>query len=256
MLRVNPRPLLLGAAILMALTAASPPAQAEGRSAAEARIPPPTIMDKFFGWIEIDLAQTWSVPSPAARLTENELHFFIPRFRSRIVITPYAASNPPMVAIQPRAVQYWLMARQRIEPDPDLPDMCIGSIVTFRGDGRTAGFNGGAMDAGNGWGIPGLRFTASGSDPEITFLGGDCEPGRAALERSLKTALQAVLSLPGDGMWFFEEGIRWPRNSARPMHLEGKCEAPLYSQSGGRIQCQWVAHRVPVDRRLAPPRRR
>jgi hypothetical protein len=250
------------AAVALLMTLGPVPAAAGGGLSAQSEeaLQPRAVLDsdsEYYGWIEIDIVQTWSVPSPAAGLLENDFHLFIRRFRSQFSLSGAAGSSfPDFTVISHKAIQFYLMARQRVKPDPDLPDMCLGSIVTFRGEGRMEGYVGSATAAGGEWMIPGLRFAPSPATPDITFLGGDCEPGRGALQQSSWSALQSVMSMPGDVMWFFREGIRWPRSSTSPDYIEGSCDAPLYGQSGGRVQCQWAVHRVSGAGAVAPPRRR
>jgi hypothetical protein len=216
------------------------------------RASPPAI---YTGWVMIDVVRTWSAPSPAARLVENDMHFFIRRFQSRLVVNLGSGSSPPnFVTVGSPFFQFYAWFHQRIEPSSDMPDMCRGYNVYLIGQGTSSGSSCGASGSNIQWGIPGIRFTPAGTTPDITFLGGDCEPGRGPLQESSRTAPQAEMAIPGDVQWQFTEDLRSPRSSAAPTSIEGSCDAPLYAASGGRIQCQWQVRAGAAQ--LVPPRRR
>ena len=218
----------------------------------------------YHGWVDIDVQRSWSAPNPATRLVQNDFHFFIRRFRADLRLTLGSGSNPPgSVTIAPEKFQFYAMFIQRVEPDPDMPDMCRGDAVTVIGDGRSAGYSGSPSGSSTAWQIPGLRFTPGEMTPDITFLGGDCEPGRSPLQESSRSGLQTEMGMPGGVQWTFTEGIRTPRSSATPRSIEGSCDAPVYGQTGGRIQCHWQVNAgapplVPGGRTPGPvpPRRR
>jgi len=253
---------LAGAAALLILLFPLP-AAAGGRSTLQSDGQPQPGRN-YSGWVDIDVQRSWSAPNTAARLLQNDFHFFIRRFRADLRLTWGSGSNPPgSVTITPMTFQFYSMFAQRVEPDEDLPDMCRGHSVTVSGEGRSAGYSGSASGSSTVWQIPGLRFTPGEMTPDITFLGGDCEPGRAPLQVSTQSGLRAEMGIPGGIQWTFTEGIRDPRSSATPTSIEGSCDAELYDASGGRIQCHWRVNAgapplVPGGRTpgLVPPRRR
>ena len=216
----------------------------------------------YYGWVDIDVQRSYSVGGP--RVLANDMHFAIVRFRADLRLTLGSGSNPPgSVTIAPEKFQFYAMFIQRVEPDPDMPDMCRGDAVTVIGDGRSAGYSGSPSGSSTAWQIPGLRFTPGEMTPDITFLGGDCEPGRSPLQESSRSGLQTEMGMPGGVQWTFTEGIRDPRSSATPTSIEGSCDAPVYGQTGGRIQCHWQVNAgapplVPGGRTPGPvpPRRR
>lgn len=216
----------------------------------------------YYGWVDIDVQRSYSVGGP--RVLQNDMHFAIVRFRADLRLTLGSGSNPPgLVTITPKRFQLYAMFIQRWEPDPDMPDMCRGDAVTVIGEGRSAGYSGSPSGSSTAWQIPGLRFTPGEMTPDITFLGGDCEPGRSPLQESSRSGLRGEMTIPGGFQWTFTEGIRDPRSSATPTSIEGSCDAPVYGQTGGRIQCQWQVNAgapplVPGGRTpgLVPPRRR
>ncbi len=253
---------LAGAAALLILLFPLPAAAGGGSTLQSDGQPQPG--RNYLGWVDIDVQRSWSVPNPAARLLQNDFNFFIRRFRSTLSLSWGSGSNPPgSVTITPMTFEYYAMFTQRFQPDPDMPDMCRGHAVTVIGEGRSAGYSGSPSGSSTAWLIPGLRFTPGEMTPDITFLGGDCEPLRSGLRESTPSGLRAEMAIPGGVQWTFTESIRDPRSSATPTSIEGSCDAELYEASGGRIQCHWQVIRrapplVPGGRTpgLVPPRRR
>jgi hypothetical protein len=246
---------LAGAAALLILLVPLP-------AAARGGDPVPYAPLSYVGWVDIDVQRSYSVPAP--RVVQNDFHFFIRRFRANLRLTLGSGSNPPgSVTITPMTFQFYAMFTTRVEPDPDMPDMCRGHSVTVTGEGRSAGYSGSPSGSSTAWQIPGLRFTPGEMTPDITFLGGECEPARSPLEASSRSGLQGEMGIPGGFQWTFTEGIRDPRSSATPTSIEGSCDAELYDASGGRIQCHWQVNAgapplVPGGQTpgLVPPRRR
>ena len=216
----------------------------------------------YSGWVDIDVQRSYSVPGP--RVLQNDMHFFIRRFRADLTLTFPSGSNPPgTVTITPKRFQLYAMFIQRWEPDPDLPDMCRGHAETLSGEGTFAGYSGSPSGSSTAWQIPGLRFTPSDMTPDITFLGGNCESLRSGLQVSTPSGLRGEMTIPGGFQWTFTEGIRDPRSSATPRSIEGSCDAELYDAIGGRIQCHWQVNAgapplVPGGQApgVVPPRRR
>jgi hypothetical protein len=253
---------LAGAAALLILVVPLPAAAGGGSTLQSDGQPQPG--RGYSGWVDIDVQRSWSAPNTAARLVQNDFHFFIRRFRADLRLTWGSGSNPPgSVTITPKTFQFYAMFTQRVEPPEDMPDMCRGYAVTVIGEGTFAGYSGSPSDSSTAWQIPGLRFTPGEMTPDITFLGGNCEPGRSPLQESTQSGLRAEMGIPGGVQWTFTEGIRTPRSSATPTSIEGSCDAPVYSQSGGRIQCHWQVNAgapplVPGGQApgVVPPRRR
>jgi hypothetical protein len=251
---------LAGAAALLILLVPLPAAAGGGSTLQSDGQPQPG--RNYYGWVDIDVQRSYSVPAP--RVLQNDFHFFIRRFRSNLSLSWGSGSNPPgSVTITPMTFEYYAMFTTRVEPDPDLPDMCRGHSVTVIGEGRSAGYSGSPSGSSTAWLIPGLRFTPGEMTPDITFLGGDCEPEREPLKVSTRSGLQGEMGIPGGVQWTFTEGIRTPRSSATPTSIEGSCDAELYEASGGRIQCHWQVNAgapplVPGGRTpgVVPPRRR
>ncbi len=108
------------------------------------------LMDYYSGWIMIDVENTWSQPNPSVGLLQNDFHYFIRRYRTTFTVSLYAVSNPPyLVFIKPRVTQYFMTAQMRVKPDPDLPDMCQGTILTYAGEARANSYHGSASDVDN-----------------------------------------------------------------------------------------------------------
>jgi hypothetical protein len=156
------------------------------------------------------------------------------------------------VAIASKTTPFGVIAFQRIKPDPDQPDLCLGHQVIIRGEARSDSYSGAPSGTSTEWKIPGIGLKATEDlQPQIAFLGGKCEPGRSPLEQSSKESIRIELGLPGQTSWTFTEGIREPRSSPTPAMIEGSCDSELYN---GRIQCQWKVWRAAPQ--LRPPRRR
>ncbi len=247
---------LLAAVALLLILGATPAAAGSRPSLQPERgAAPPSVPALYSGWIEIDVARSWDVPNPAAYLVQNRLDLFVRRFRTSLSLNLGSGSNPPsLVAIASHPFEYYAMFSQRLQPPPEAGDVCRGYFVLMAGKGTFGGYSGSASGSRGSWGIPGIRFTPSPTTPDITFLQGNCEPGRSPLQESSISALQSELSMPGDVQWSFTEGIRTPPSSSAPTSIEGSCDAPVYGQAGGRIQCSWQVRAAAP--RLVPPRRR
>lgn len=251
MRRVGWPGLLIAAAVLMMLATVAAKGGSPLRSDREPR---PAAAPAFYsGWIKFDVVRSWSKPDPQARVAENDEYMFVQRVWANLSLTPGGGSNPPKsVRIESRTPMFYLMSRLRVEPVPEMPDMCLGHYVVFTGFAKSTGYSGAASGSNLTWQIPGIGYTVyDGRIPDILFLGGNCEPGRSALEESSLVALQVELGLPAQTPWTFTEGLREPASSATPRMIEGSCDSEYYD---GRIQCQWqVWAGAPA---LIPPRRR
>lgn len=195
----------------------------------------------------------WDEPNEAAGLLQNREDLFIRRFRTTLGLSQGSGSKPPkFVYIASETTQFGVIWLQRIKPDPDMPNMCLGHQVIIRGEARSDGYSGAPTGTSTEWKIPGIGLTSTQDlQPQIAFLGGECEAGRGPLESSSKDSIRIELGLPGQTSWTFTEGIREPLSSSTPAMIEGSCDSELYD---GRIQCQWkVWRRAP---QLTPPRRR
>jgi hypothetical protein len=245
------------AVLALLMTMGPAPAAARGGSSFEAQtaLRPPAAPAFYTGWIDLDLVRSWDAPNPAAYLVENRQNLFVRRFRVGFNLTPGSGSNPPSrVSIGSGAFEFYVLWSQRFEPPSEAGDMCHGSFVQMTGKGNSASFAGTPSGSATRWSIPGIRFNPSPTTPEITFLSGNCEPGRSPLEQMAFAGLQGELSMPGGVSWEFTEGMRDPPGSSTPRWIEGSCDAPVYLASGGRLQCHWELR--PGPPRLVPPRRR
>ncbi|MCJ7706636.1 MAG: hypothetical protein MUO38_03360, partial [Anaerolineales bacterium] len=143
---------LAGAAALLILLVPLPAAAGGGSTLQSDGQPQPG--RNYYGWVDIDVQRSYSVPAP--RVLQNDFHFFIRRFRSNLSLSWGSGSNPPgSVTITPMTFEYYAMFTTRVEPDPDLPDMCRGHSVTVIGEGRSAGYSGSPSGSSTAWLIPG-----------------------------------------------------------------------------------------------------
>lgn len=214
---------------------------------------PPAAPAWYSGWVMFDVTRSWTKPDPAALVLENYESMFIRRVSAYLSLTPGAGTNPPeSVRIASETAGYYLMTRQRVKPVEEIPNLCLGYFMVQTGTAKSTSYSGGASGSNTRWQIPGIGYTVhDGGEPDIIFLGGDCEPGRQPLAVSSKNALQIELGLPGQTPWTFTEGLRWPLNSKTPKWIEGACDSEYYD---GQIQCQWKVW--PGAPSLVPPRRR